>query len=180
MIKLSWVSTTPVVLNLHNPQRHQLDKWIHSQRFELHNLCRDIPSTISWMQGNYSGPHSMWWEPLLALFMFTMSYRDCHLFEEGLVVQTPPTSKMALFIPAILESPEGLRWMGGSRVPNTCTGKKHGQLRMIDMTSSLNASPQWLTLPTVFAKWAPNPFTQLRLPRVQCIAHVCQPAQETM
>ena len=59
------------------------------------------------------GLYSTWREPLLALFMFTMSYRPANFFEEGLVAHTCQQLKTALLIPAILEGLEGLWCMGG-------------------------------------------------------------------
>ena len=38
---------------------------------------------------------------------------NCHLFEVGLVVRTPPATKTASSTPAILGGPEGVRCMGG-------------------------------------------------------------------
>ena len=115
MIKLRWVS-----IDLRGPQLSesteapawQVSKSIHG-RFEFCNLCRDILSAITWIQGKCSGPRSKWLEPLPALFMFTMSYRPATFLKRGLWPIPHQQLKTASSIPAILKGPEGLQCMGG-------------------------------------------------------------------
>ena len=147
MIKLRWVS-----IDSSGPQPSQSTK---APAWQVKPFTAGLKSTIC-VETFHQQSHRFGESAQVHILRGENHYwhRSCSPFLKRGLWHTPHQQlKTALSILAILEGPEGLRCMVGWRITITYNRKKHRQLGMIDVTSLLSASSQWVTLPTNSLSW---------------------------